>query len=215
MSNFKNDLLAEQELGKYLDKYFYPRLGVISNVCRITEKNEQYLGVDLSAVISGNSILIDEKGYLSIPNIGKTFVLELSYFNKEKKLKVGWLFDESKKTTHYLFCWNKRNEEIKHSEVKEKDFHYIMAMLVDRQKLLKYLKDTYGVSKETARFKVQEIIEKNKFGSLETLNENTKSKFYYTKDRVEKPINIVMRKEELAKICEGHYLVKRTELKKV
>ncbi|NME06229.1 hypothetical protein [Psychrobacillus sp. BL-248-WT-3] len=212
MGNFNSDLKAEEELGKYLDKYFYTRYKQLKNVVRINDGNEQYSGIDVKARLKEENIFIDEKGYLSINMVGSTFALELSYL-KEKKRKNGWLFDKSKITTHYLFCWNKRNDNIKHQDVKEKDFHYIIAMLVDREKLLRYLQDTYQINKITAASKVEEILENDKSGSLDTLNEETKSKYFFSTHLSEEPINIVMNKKELESICESYFLVKRTELK--
>ncbi|RXH52227.1 hypothetical protein D6T70_06795 [Kurthia gibsonii] len=212
MNNFKKDLNAEQELGKYLDEYFYPRCQELQNVERITDMGSQFKGIDVKAKYSSNEILIDEKGYLSIANIGSTFALELSYLNKSGNRKKGWLFDESKDTTHYLFCWNKRNEDVSHKHVEKGDFHYIMAMLVERTKLQEYLFRKYGIDSVTAEERVDEILNSSRTGSLDVLGVETKSKYYYSVGLPEQPINIVMQKTELQSICEKYYLVKKSEL---
>jgi len=215
MNNFNKDLKAEGELGKYLDKYFYKQYSMLTNVKRITKQNQQYAGIDVAANYQNQEICIDEKGYLSISKPGKTFALELSYLNKYNERKIGWLFDNTKQTTHYLFCWNKRDENVDHKDVIEKDFHYITAMFIDRNKLLNYLDSNYNINIDTSISTVKNILSSGQAGSLHTIGDNTKSKYFYSTQLLEQPINIVMDKNELEHICDDYFLIKRSELKSI
>ena len=215
MSNFKDDLSAEKELGEYLDKYLYDVSPDFTDVKRIkeTQMDYQYSGIDVEASYDNEEMLIDEKGYLSSSKIMNTFALEISYLNPRNERVEGWLFDPRKKTTHYLFCWNKRDKDIDHKEVKEKDFHYVIAMLVARDDLINYLNTKYGINQETSQEKVNEILSSNKTGPIDKIGDNTTSKYFYSNHLAEKPINIVLNKKELQEIAIFHKLVKRSELK--
>lgn len=65
-NNFERDLDAEQVLGEFLEQYYYPNTD-LENYNRISNQQEQYAGIDATANLDGNKILIDEKGLLSIP----------------------------------------------------------------------------------------------------------------------------------------------------
>src|SRR5699024_3039852 len=200
----------EQELANLVDKFYYNKVNEISNTKRIKNDKEQYEGIDIMGEYNASTIFIDEKGYLSIPNLGPTFALEVSFLNQDKKRVEGWLFDSNKKTTHYLLCWNKRNKYIKHKDVKEHDFYYITAMLIERTTLHQYLKDKLSITQSSVKEDIDDILKNNRKGSGPKINNNSSAKYYYSSHLDEKPINIVISKKELADISLLYKVVKRS-----
>lgn len=208
MNNFNRDLRAEQELGKYLDRHFYPNYTSLKNVHRVFTKKDQLEGIDIMADFKGEEILIDEKGCLTKTVQIDTFALEISYKCKGIR-KQGWLYNREKRTTHYLLCWNKRDSDIGIDSVTADDFYYVVVMLVSRKKLLDYLQDEYGITEEVVSEKIKDILKNNKKGRLDYLGENSKSYYFYSKNSEEEPINIVMQRQELmdSGVVESYILV--------
>lgn len=212
INNFNRDLNAEQVLGEYLDEYYYPRTQMV-NVNRITDVNLQYEGIDIQCTVNNSQLLIDEKGLMSIPKPISTFALELNYLNPTGERVVGWLFDEHKRSTHYLFCWIKR-DDIPIKNIKSENIHYVIAMLISRTKLLNYLHITYGINAHSVQAKVNQILASNQSGRIENLSTDSNSRYHFSKQLPEQPINIVMTKEELLEsgAVESYHLVKRRGL---
>lgn len=212
LNNFNRDLNAEQVLGQYLDKYYYPRRN-FTDFERIKDANRQYQGIDTIVTLNNNQLLIDEKGLMSIPKPISTFALELNYLNPAGNRTMGWLYDEHKLSTHYLLCWIKRND-IPIENVKLIDIHYVIAMLVSRELLQNYLFNTYGINTNSISTKVNEILENNKSKRLENLSNTSNSRYHFSNHLPEQPINIVMTKDELIQsgAVESHFLVKKLNL---
>lgn len=166
---FKQDSLAEKKIHMYLEKYMYlPYLNDVKN-CKYEptpedSKEKQFAGIDVilrrySEI--GNietTYIIDEKAAITACNSRlPTFSQELCYLSKNdsKKYKIGWLLDDEKKTTHYLFSYialtDKKNSEYKkcpsnHDKSSlienidiEKDIQEIECILVSRQKIRCFL----------------------------------------------------------------------------
>lgn len=209
IKNFPRDLMAEKELGNFLEKNYYPKIGLHS-FQKCTTTVDQNAGVDVKAKINQEILLIDEKGLLSIPHPINTFALELAY-EKDQTSKIGWLFDESKITNNYLFCWVKR-DKVDIAVFKEDNIHYVLALLVNRNALLKYLKNKYGITKDSARNEVQKIVQQGIGGRLKNLSVNSSSRYHYSNDLPEKPVNIVLDKTDFvnSNAVVSFHLVKRS-----
>lgn len=212
--NFQRDLGAEQVLGKYLDLYYYNRNEALTEIQRVEDRTRQLAGIDSTAVLDGKTILIDEKGLLSKTKPIPTFAFELSYISPNGNRHVGWLFDETKQTDYYLLCWNKRDEHIRVEEITVQNLHYVMAMLVSRVDFIKYLDETYNINATTAAKKVEEIIDNGIGKRLENLSEKSPSRYHYSIQLPEKPINIVMDTDELlhSGAVVSYHLVKKSQL---
>lgn len=211
-NQFMLDLCAEQILANYLDDFYYPRLNDIIYE-RVHDMNNQHLGIDTILTQNNINLLIDEKGLLSIPKPINTFALELSYINTNGVRRIGWLFDEHKITTHYLLCWVKRNE-CNLQELQITDIHYVVALLISRQKLLSYLDYTYNINVDTLNTIESNILADGRNGRQENLSNTSKSRYHYSSHLPEAPINIVMDKNELldSGAVISHHLVKRSSL---
>ena len=100
-SEFRNDEVRfEKEVGKFLDKYFYPKID--TSFKRVESLEEQYQGID---VYIGNCA-IDEKVACHYVNSDlPTFAFEISYINRGEYLQDGWLLDDKLKTDVYLLMW--------------------------------------------------------------------------------------------------------------
>lgn len=214
INNFNRDLNAEQVLGNYLDKYYYQRIPLFTNTKRVDDINLQHQGIDIIGTLNNQQqLLIDEKGLMSIPNPIPTFALELSYLNSDRKRVTGWLYDRNKHTTHYLFCWIKR-DNISIKDVKLENIHYVLAMLISRTKLLNYLQIKYGINAHNAQAKVNQILTSNQTGRIENLSTDSNSRYHFSKQLPEQSINIVMEKRELLQsgAVESHLIVKKSGL---
>lgn len=210
-NNFNRDMRAEEELANYLAEYYYPRMGA-DNFQRCTDINQQLSGIDVIVKRNNQILLIDEKGLLSKLKPIRTFALELLY-KKNGILKLGWLFDDAKTTTHYLLTWVKR-DEVDLNVFKEENLHYALVMLVNRNKLLKYLESEYGITKDSAYKKALRIIEVGEGGSLEKLSEKSSSKYFYSNQLPEQPVNIIFDKNDFLEsgAIEDYQIVKRSGL---
>jgi hypothetical protein len=204
MSLFNNDLYAESVLGKFLDEYFYPNIK-IKNFKRVEDKNLQFKGYDVVFECGNQEYIVDEKGYLSRPKIQNTFVLELSYLNRERRKKLGWLLDKNKLSTHYLLCWADR-DDVKLNDLKIDNIKLVEAWIINRGRLLNYIDTCYKINEDNISEKVRELEEKAKGGPYQLSNN---SRIMQSNQLDEKPLNIVMTKEDYIKSgsVEGKYKI--------
>lgn len=202
LSSFSIDINAESELGKFLDQFLYNK-NRLKNFERVTDKKRQFLGCDVIFESFNQQYIIDEKGYLSRPTIQDTFILELCYFKGDSK-KLGWLFDSSKITTHYLFCWADR-ENVALKNLKQENIQTVEAWLINKKRLLNYLDTTYQINLQTIDSKIDQLLNSKGNGPM-NLNGCT---VIHSKQLAEKPLNIVMRKTEYldSGSVEGKYLI--------
>lgn len=198
----KNDHRTEQEVAKFLDKYFYPK--IFQKFERIFDKKNQLLGKDIILEDSKlGKIIVDEKaiGHYINKNI-PTFAFEISFFRENGELAQGWLFDDNKKTEFYFLIWiqAKRDENISCDDIIN-----LELILIDRKKIIQFLKNQ-GLTKITsdriARRMIRENLEKSHF----------KGKFlscYFNRTihLPEKPVNIIIFKKKLIELSERHFYV--------
>jgi len=210
-SKFKSDKHAEEELAKFLDKYMYERAadsGGIEGYSRIEEKELQKAGADVAIHINGKDIYIDEKATLQYINKNiPTFAFELCYGDN-----IGWFLKDNLITDLYCLVWP--NAVVTNlSLIKSEDFTDLSVMMIDKKKLKKY------VEKFISEKDLKNIVKVAHEGLLET---DSKGKLYIepshsmyimeTRHLVEHPINLVIRKSELAKICNSELFVSKNGL---
>jgi len=187
---FDIDLTEEQKLGVYLDNNFYndiKQFPVNFSVKRITGMKGQFAGIDIEITDLNNNqkYYIDEKGQSHYKNKNMpTFAFEISFLNKQKQWRPGWLFSSNKITQQYILCTciQEINDVIIGSRI----------LLVDRQKLLDFL-----ISKKLDKQKC-EMYEKD-FRTNDKVNKqpiselsNREGYFFYSKHIEEEPINLVL-----------------------
>ncbi|MBD0779739.1 hypothetical protein HPE56_18210 [Maribacter sp. ANRC-HE7] len=101
-SHFKSDLQKEKQLAILLDSMYHNHLKNYG-FKRISDLNLQHRGVDLILIQKNTqkTFFVDEKAQLDYVNDDlPTFAFEINY-QKNGKIKPGWLYDPSKKTDFY------------------------------------------------------------------------------------------------------------------
>lgn len=206
---FKQDLKEEEALGLFLDTW-YPKHKLFTKGFmfeRVKDKTRQFQGIDfiISDEKTGEELsYVDEKAQLDYKNRSlPTFAFEISFLNKEKEWKKGWLFDQTKLTTQYFLITAIETNS-------EKEFVSCRVISVDRFLLLKLLAE-----KNLTEDKVYQIEKKirkegiNGKNVVDELSEKEEGYFFYSKDnKGEGPINLVLRLNFLIKNKVGRELIK-------
>ncbi|MHA7831599.1 MAG: hypothetical protein ACX93O_10900 [Flagellimonas sp.] len=200
-SKFKADLSKEKQLTLLLDSYYQKHL---KQYCfeRISNLKKQLQGIDLilKDKNSGKRFFVDEKAQLDYVNESlPTFAFEL-FYQKDGIQKQGWLFDASKKTQFYALVTSIYSDE-------DGVFTSCNITFVNREKLIQHLNEM-GLSQK----RLERIISKkqNKHGKLTLEQLNPKSEgylFFSTKNKAEKPVNLILKLAFLIKIGVAKKLV--------
>ena len=178
-----------------LDKMFY---NLTDDFERVFDLDRQVKGIDTIFKIGDKTYLCDEKAAIRYVNKKlNTFSLELFFVDSSNKLTYGWLLDDKKINNSFLFIWiDKADNDILQSE---KDIKEIEIALVCKNRIIDFL-DNLGWNKEKLLKKCENIIY-NKTEYLGNLYID-KCKFSYSTKLIEKPINILIRREDLKKISD-------------
>ena len=200
-SKFKADLSKEKKLTPLLDSYYQKHL---KQYCfeRISDLKKQLQGIDLilKDKNSGKPFFVDEKAQLDYVNESlPTFAFELMYL-KNNVQKQGWLFDASKKTQFYALVTSIYSDE-------DDVFTSCNITFVNREKLIQHLEEV-GLSQK----RLERIISENHsiHGKLNLKQLNPKSEgylFFSTKNKAEKPVNLILKLDFLIKIGVAKKLV--------
>ncbi|MBO0330881.1 hypothetical protein [[Muricauda] lutisoli] len=200
-SNFKADLSKEQQLTPLLDFYYQKHLKHYAFE-RISALKKQLRGIDiiLKDERSTKEFYVDEKAQLDYINESlPTFAFELLY-QKNGVQKQGWLFDTFKKTHFYALVTSIFSDA-------ENAITSCNITFVNREKLIQHL-DKIGLSKKY----LEHVITQNKgmHGKLilDKLNAKTEGYlFFSTKNKAEKPWNLVLKLDYLEQIGVAKRLV--------
>lgn len=209
-NNRKKDMAVEREIAAFLDKHLYSNTEIFSEFARTDEINEQINGSDLILSTSDKKlyrVVVDEKVASRYANTNlNTFSLELSFIGKGGKKRCGWFLDYSKSTQYYLLGWIVKADIIYDNEKKRYDTDSITKnnireldwCLVSREKIAKFLEKKGWTLDKLA--KQDEIIRKRGFvKSKDFVNDVS---FRYSNKYVEKPINILLKKETYMQIAD-------------
>jgi hypothetical protein len=200
-SKFKADLSKEKQLIPLLDSYYQKHLKNYT-VDRVVDLKQQLQGIDLilKDKHSEKEFLVDEKAQLDYINESlPTFAFELSYLKNDNP-KIGWLFDTKKKTQFYALITSIYSDE---ADV----FTSCTITFVNREKLLLHL-DRLHLN--PSYFDAIANKNKEKLGRvfLEQLNPKTEGYlFFSTKNKAEKPVNLILKLEYLIAIGVAKRLV--------
>jgi len=188
----KADSSDEQEVGKFLDKYFYPKY--TCDFIRYGDKGHQLMGIDVMFSYKDlKNILVDEKAATHYINKDiPTFAFEINYINSIGNLNHGWLFDSEKKTQFYLLIWVKAKKD---KGILCDDITELECLLIDRVKITEMLKE-YNFDAMRAE-KVANNIRKNQINGISGKIAGQPFYFYYTNYLAERPINIIIWKAKL------------------
>ena len=212
ISNRKNDSIVEREIAKFLDEKLYSNKALFKEFARTDDKEEQISGSDVVLSTSDGVLyrkVVDEKVAARYANMGlNTFSLELSFIGKNGNRRSGWFIDHTKKTEYYLLGWIVRADipkaegcdryntnEINQGNIKELDW-----ALVSRQKIMDFL-ESKGWTLDKLALQDKKIRENGKVKTKEFINDVS---FRYSDAYVEKPINILLKKDTFMKLSHMH-----------
>ena len=211
-NNRKKDMTVEREIASFLDKHLYSNKDLFKEFARTDSYEEQIKGSDLILSSSDNKIyraVVDEKVAARFANTSlNTFSLELSFIGKNDKKRCGWFLDYSKTTQYYMFGWiikasieynqDKRRwdtDSITKNNIKELDW-----ALVSREKIAKFLeKKGWTLDKLSEQDKI--IRERGYVKTMDFINDVS---FRYSDKYIEKPINILLKKQTYIDISDYH-----------
>ncbi len=199
-----SDSNAEQEVSKFLDKNFYAHY--VKNPRRMSSKKEQLSGIDIKFDYKNElELLVDEKAMVHYVNQNlPTFAFEISFCLSSGDDVEGWLFDSKKLTQYYLIAWIWAEKKIGFSE---KDITKLEILLIKRQSVLDML-NAHGISREDANGIISEIRKNNQPGYFRK-DPNRVFNFFYSKQLLEKPINIIVKKTYLEKLAIAKHIISR------
>ena len=216
INNRKNDTNVEREIAKYLDENLYSNKEIFKEFARTDTYEEQIHGSDVLLSTTDNKLyrtVVDEKVASRYANSNlNTFSLELSFINRMGNKTCGWFVDSTKTTKYYLLGWlNKVNipfmenngrydtDSITKDKIKELEW-----ALVSREKICKFLEKKGWTLDKLAR--QDEKIRKN--GKVSTKAFIDDVSFRYSEAYIEKPINILLKKETYLDIADYKGIIK-------
>ncbi len=200
-SKFKADLSKEKQLTPLLDSYYQKHLKHYGFE-RVTHLKKQLQGIDLilKDKHSDKQFLVDEKAQLDYVNESlPTFAFEL-FYQKDGIQKQGWLFDASKKTQFYALVTSIYSDD-------DGVFTSCNITFVNREKLIAHL-NTLGFSPSyLEQITIENISKHGKF-KLNQLNAKTEGYlFFSTKNKAEKPVNLILKLDYLIMVGVAKRLV--------
>lgn len=212
ISNRKNDSIVEREIAKFLDEKLYSNKTLFKEFARTDDKEEQISGSDVILSTSDGVLyrkVVDEKVAARYANKGlNTFSLELSFIGRNGNRRSGWFIDNTKKTEYYLFGWIVRADipkdegsdtyntyAINQWNIKELDW-----ALVSRQRIMDFL-ESKGWTLDKLALQDKKIRENGKVKTKEFIDDVS---FRYSDAYVEKPINILLKKDTFMKLSHMH-----------
>ena len=209
-SNRKNDHKAEREVAAFLDENLYSNTSLFKEFARTDGVDEQLSGSDVILSTSDAKLdrkVVDEKVAVRYANLDlDTFSLELSFINRSGLQNIGWFLDTSKTTEYYLLGWIKKADIPYDSEKKKWDVYSISRdnireldwALVSRNKIMKWLDKNGWTLDKLARQnkKIREV------GSVKTTDFIDGISFRYSWKYVERPVNILLKKETYMELAD-------------
>lgn len=200
-SKFKADLSKEKQLTPLLDSYYQKRLKHYGFE-RVSHLKKQLQGIDLilKDKQSDKQFIVDEKAQLDYVNESlPTFAFEL-FYQKNGIQKQGWLFDASKKTQFYALITSIYSDE-------DGVFTSCNITFVNREKLILRLEEI-GLSRKH----LEQLIFENrgKHGKINVNQLDAKTEgylFFSTKNKAEKPVNLILKLDYLELIGVAKRLV--------
>jgi hypothetical protein len=170
-SGKKLDKRNEQAVTEFLRRNVHP---FITNFTTYDDKEHQLKGIDATGDIPSKGIInaaIDLKALMHYRNRSiSTLGFEVFGVMNGKQTQKGWLFDESQEVQYYVctdifstyYQKSPSNEEIDPVDELTPDTIWgLHIMLVDKAKLLKYLRDN-AIIKSTAQAKAQLLFNSGK-----------------------------------------------------
>jgi hypothetical protein len=191
----KTDECCADIVSSFLYDKFY---NTTKEFSRIYDKMEQFKGIDTTFIFNNEKYICDEKAAIRYVNkhLG-TFSLELSFLNRKGIETIGWFLDDTKVNNSYLFCWIDKAEKNILTDIN--DIKELEIALVKKDKINNFL-DEIGWNKQNLLIKCQNI----RTNPNEYLGNFYKNgcKFSKSFQLVEKPINILIKRDKLIELSD-------------
>jgi len=213
INNRKNDSIVEREIAKFLDEKLYSNKALFKEFARTDDKEEQISGSDVVLSTSDGVLyrkVVDEKVAARYANMGlNTFSLELSFIGKNGNRRSGWFIDNTKKTEYYLLGWIVRADIPKKDDgsdrydtntINQRNIKELDWALVSRQRIMDFL-ESKGWTLDKLALQDKKIRENGKVKTKEFIDDVS---FRYSDAYVEKPINILLKKDTFMKLSHMH-----------
>ena len=215
INNRKNDMAVEREIAVFLDEKLYGNKELFKEYARTDEFDEQIAGSDIIITTADDKIVrsvVDEKVASRFANTKlDTFALELSFISKSGKKRCGWLLDNTKKTEYYLFGWIleadipylKERKRFDTDKIRKDNIKTLEWVLVKRSDIIKFL-ESKGWTLEKLSKQDEIIRERGEIRTKEFIDEVS---FRYSDAYIEKPINVLLKKDTYIKISTLHGII--------
>ena len=200
------DMEAERELAKFLDKHLYTK-DIFTRSDRTDNAFTQIEGSDIIISIPSLGIkdaIVDEKASIYYINKDlRTFVLEVSFLNRGYQIQEGWFVNDQLSTQYYLMQWIKADID-NPWKVKAENITEIECVLVSKKKLKEYFEQE-GFDKTRLLQLAEKMRMKNE---IKTVMPGKPYSFRLSAQLAEKPVNILLNKDEYIRLGEFHDFVK-------
>ena len=181
------DTENEKKLFSHLDSFYRKSRWDYE---RISDRTLQIQGVDVIIKHEGQDYYIDEKAQTHYINKSlKTFAFELTYQNKNNEIKKGWLFDETKLTTHYFLATELMAEG---KDLKNLSSYRLVS--INRIKLIEYLHSLDWNYNSLIDIYRNKMVDGNRFVLSK---HNPEARLVKTQHLQETPLNLVIVLDDL------------------
>ena len=209
-NNRLKDSMVEREVAKFLDSNLYSDKSLFKYFRRTDERYEQVKGSDVVVSTTNGKLynkVVDEKVATRYANTDlSTFSLELSFINRAGKRSIGWFLDSSKITEYYLLGWILKADipydnvlrRWKTYDITSDNIESLEWALVSRQEIVKFL-ERNGWTLDRIHRQDEKIRDA---GCVETHQFVDGISFRYSPTYIERPVNILIKKESYLEISE-------------
>lgn len=224
VSRFEGDRRNEALMNQFMRMYYYSKLlnsdGSSVKSEFISDESRQKQGVDVIFLRDKKKYVIDEKAqidyiYRTEGPLG-TFALELL---NSSSGKIGWFINDELETEYYMFIWPHADGRL----MSVNNIEYAQYALVEKSRLKEMIEKRYQSVE-----RLREYALRLSKGSLEGATEQNNRLYYkrdpfddnaylvYTREptgkkegKVEKPVNLVVKKAMLEMVAEEKGVLKR------
>ena len=214
-NNRKKDMAVEREIAVFLDEHLYSNKELFTEFARTDTYDEQMRGSDLILSLHDKKIdrvIVDEKVAARYANTNlDSFALELSFISKKGSKICGRFLDSSKSTEYYLLGWitkadieyDKERKRYNTDSLTRDNIRELEWCLVSRQKIAKFLEKKGWTLDKLA--KQDETIRER--GYVKTLDFVDDVSFRYSERYIERPVNILLKKQTYIDLSECHGVI--------
>ena len=231
LQKWNRDTEIEQMAAQFLDKYFYPRINPKHTITRYTDKYHQVGGIDVSI----NNINFDEKcKYQGLLNkVLATPGFECSMLNKAYQIQDGWFLNDNLSTDFYaiisLSCTVDDDRQLSSSnQISAAD-----VLWVYKKDVIDYVTSFEGHDGEITLEQLKRDAQQLRFNGDNNVTDafgnravdskgrarfkypHKKYWLTYSTTKEEKPINLVLLRDDLEKLPHTrHFIVTKEEVRK-